>query len=375
MHFADGTVPVDYLGYVRRKYLWILGGILLLIVLFIISISVGAVSIPPYDVFLSLVNGSIDRINSALHLGIPRFMSENASHKWDAIIWNIRLPQALAAIVAGVGLSVAGVAMQSILRNPLGSPFTLGISNAGAFGAAFSVVVLGTGRMTSTVASAVVLNNPYLTTIVAFVFCMLATAVILAISRIRGASPEVMVLAGVALSSLFTAATMFLQYFASDTQLAAVVFWTFGDVGRINWQELGIMAVVVAAACVFFIANRWNYNSIDAGDETAKGLGVNVEQVRDVGMVVAALVSAVIVSFLGVIGFVGLVCPHMVRRVIGDDQRYLIPGSCVMGGILLLASDTVARIIVAPYVLPVAVLTAFMGAPVFIYLLLRGYRR
>jgi iron complex transport system permease protein len=374
VHFADGTVPLDYLGYVRRKHLWIIGGVAFLCLLLIASISVGAVSIPAYDVFLVIVNGSIDRINGALHLGIPH-MAESGSQKWDAIVWNIRLPQALAAVVAGVGLSVAGVAMQSILRNPLGSPFTLGISNAGAFGAAVSVILLGTGRMTSTIASAVVLNNPYLTTMVAFVFCLLATAVILLISKIRGASPEVMVLAGVALSSLFTAGTMFLQYFADDTQLAAVVFWTFGDVGRINWQELGIMTAVVAAACIYFIANRWNYNSIDAGDETAKGLGVNVEWVRNAGMVVAALVSAVIVSFLGVIGFVGLVCPHMVRRIIGDDQRYLIPGSCVMGAILLLASDTVARVIVAPYVLPVAILTAFMGAPVFIYLLLRGYRR
>jgi iron complex transport system permease protein len=370
MHFADGAIPADYLGYVRKKHLWILGGIVLLFLLLIVSISVGAVSISPYDVFLSLVNGTVDRINAFLHPGT----ATNASNT-DLIVWNIRLPQALAAIVAGIGLSVAGVAMQSILRNPLGSPFTLGISNAGAFGAAVSVILLGSGEMHSTVADAVTLNNPYVTTMVAFIFCLLATAVILLISRIRGTSPEVMVLAGVALSSLFTAGTMFLQYFASDAQLAAVVFWTFGDVGRANWQELGIMALVVAAATLYFIANRWNYNAIDAGDETAKGLGVSVERIRDIGMVVAALVSAVIVSFLGVIGFVGLVCPHMVRRLIGDDQRYLIPGSCVMGGILLLASDTVARVIVAPYILPVAVLTAFLGAPVFIYLLLRGYRR
>ena len=370
MHFADGAIPTDYLGYVRRKHFWILGGVVLLFLLLIVSISVGAVSIPPYDVFLSLVNGTVDRINAFFHPGTAVSVSST-----DRIVWNIRLPQALAAIVAGIGLSVAGVAMQSILRNPLGSPFTLGISNAGAFGAAVSVILLGSGEMHSTVADAVTLNNPYLTTMVAFVFCLLATIVILLISRIRGTTPEVMVLAGVALSSLFTAGTMFLQYFASDAQLAAVVFWTFGDVGRANWQELSIMAIVVAVATLYFIANRWNYNAIDAGDETAKGLGVSVERIRDIGMVVAALVSAVIVSFLGVIGFVGLVCPHMVRRLIGDDQRYLIPGSCVMGGILLLASDTVARVIVAPYILPVAVLTAFLGAPVFIYLLLVGYRR
>jgi iron complex transport system permease protein len=356
VHFNDGAVPEDYLKYVRHKSICILGGAALLSFLFIYSISVGAVSIPPYEVLQTL-------------------LGQNLSTKWDSIIWNIRLPQALAAIVAGVGLSVAGVVMQSILRNPLGSPFTLGISNAGAFGAAFSVIILGTGKMQSTVADAVTINNPYLTTMTAFIFCLLATGIILVISRIRGSSPEVMVLAGVALSSLFTAGTMFLQYFADDTQLAAVVFWSFGDVGRANWTELGIMSGIVLFAILFFVANRWNYNAIDAGDETAKGLGVNVERIRLIGMVVSALVSAVIVSFLGVIGFVGLVCPHMVRRIIGDDQKYLIPGSAVMGGILLLASDTAARLIVAPYVLPVAVLTAFMGAPTFIYLLIRGYRR
>jgi iron complex transport system permease protein len=342
--------------YVRRKYFWIMGGLLLLFALLVYSISVGAVTIPPQEVLQTL-------------------MGQSVSTRWDSIIWNIRLPQALAAIVAGAGLSIAGVVMQSILRNPIASPFTLGISNAGAFGAAFSLVVLGTGKMQSTVADAIIINNPYLTTMVAFLFCLLATGVILLISSIRGASPEVMVLAGVALSSLFTAGTMFLQYFADDTQLAAVVFWTFGDVGRVNWLELEIMTAVVLLAIIFFIVNCWNYNAIDAGDETAKGLGVNVERTRLVGMVIAALVSAVIVAFLGVIGFVGLICPHMVRRVIGDDQRYLIPGSILFGGILLLASDTAARLIISPYVLPVSVLTAFMGAPAFIYLLLKGYKR
>jgi iron complex transport system permease protein len=356
VHFAKGAVPEDYLVYIRRKYFWLMGGLLFLFIMLIYSISVGEVTIPPNEVLQTITGHSV-------------------STKWDLIIWNIRLPQALAAIVAGAGLSVAGVAMQSILRNPIASPFTLGISNAGAFGAAVSVVVLGTGKMQSTVANAVTINNPYLTTTVALFFCLLATGVILLISSIRGASPEVMVLAGVALSSLFTAGTAFLQYFADDTQLAAVVFWTFGDVGRVTWTELEIMAGVVLLAIIFFVANCWNYNAIDAGDETAKGLGVNVERTRLVGMVIAALVSAVIVAFLGVIGFIGLVCPHMVRRVIGDDQRYLIPGSTLFGGILLLASDTAARLIISPYVLPVSILTAFMGAPVFIYLLLKGYKR
>ncbi|AKB13097.1 iron complex transport system permease protein [Methanosarcina thermophila] len=360
MHFASGAVPEDYLAYVRRKYFWIMGGLLLLFFMLVYSISVGAVEIPFYKVVQTLLG--------------QEPITKSDENIWR-IVWNIRLPQALAAIVAGAGLSVAGVVMQSILRNPIASPFTLGVSNAGAFGAAVSVVVLGTGKMQSTVADAVIINNPYMTTTVAFLFCLLATGVILLISKIRGTSPEVMVLAGVALSSLFTAGTMFLQYFADDTQLAAVVFWTFGDVGRVNWVELEIMTSVVLLAILFFIVNCWNYNAIDAGDETAKGLGVNVERIRLTSMVISALVSAVIVAFLGVIGFIGLICPHMVRRVIGDDQKYLIPGSALFGGILLLVSDTAARLIISPYVLPVSVLTAFMGAPAFIYLLLRGYKR
>jgi len=356
MHMNQGSVPEDYRAYLDRKVRWILFGLILAFVFFVLAISVGAVAIPPLDVVQSLFGTS-------------------ASDKWDRIVWNVRLPQAVAAVVAGTGLAIAGGAMQSILRNPIASPFTLGISSAGAFGAAVSVIVLGTGTMESTVASPVAISNPYLTTIVAFAFCMIATGIILVISHIKGASPEVMVLTGVALSSLFSAGVMFLQYFSNDAQLAAVVFWTFGDVGRASWEMLPLMVVVVGAGTLYFIANRWNYNAIDAGDETAQGLGVNVIRIRLAGMTVAAVISAVVVALLGVIGFVGLVCPHMVRRIIGDDQRYLIPGSAVAGTVLLLASDTVARVIVAPYILPVAVLTAFLGAPVFIYLLFKGYKR
>jgi iron complex transport system permease protein len=278
-------------------------------------------------------------------------------------------------VVAGAGLSVAGAVMQSILRNPLGSPFTLGISHAAAFGAALAVMILGSGVMTSSNVGAISIFNIYLTTATAFFFSLLAAGTIVAISRIRGASPETMVLTGVALGSLFTAGTMFLQFFADDVQLAAMVFWTFGDVARASWFELGILSLVTLLASVYFVLNGLNYNAVDAGDETAKGLGVRVERIRLVGMLVASLITAVIVAFLGIIGFVGLVCPHMVRRVIGGDHRFLLPASLVMGSLLLLGSDTVARLILSPHLLPVSILTAFLGAPVFIYLIARGYRR
>jgi iron complex transport system permease protein len=168
---------------------------------------------------------------------------------------------------------------------------------------------------------------------------------------------------------------MFLQYFADDVQLAAMVFWTFGDLARASWSELGVISAVTFVAFLYFILSRWNYNALNAGDETALSLGVPVGRIRLVGMVTSSLVTATIISFVGIIGFVGLVCPHMVRRLIGDDHRFLMPGSAIAGAVLLLAADTVARVIMTPHVLPVAILTAFLGAPAFIYLLIRGYRR
>jgi iron complex transport system permease protein len=353
MHLAGGEKPEEYRHYVAYKFGFMGLAAVALVLAMAVSLSLGAAGVP-----LSAVAKTL--------LGI------RVSERFDLIVWNIRMPQALAAIVAGAGLSVAGAAMQSILRNPLGSPFTLGISQAAAFGAAFSVMILGSGIMQSTNIGSITISNPFVTTILAYAFSMIAAGVIMLVSSARGATPEVMVLTGVALGALFTAGTMFLQYFADDVQLAAMVFWTFGDVSRASWTELVLLASVIGLSSVYLLSRSWDYNAIDAGDETAKGLGVRVERARLTGMLAASLVTAVIVSFLGVIGFVGLVVPHMVRRIIGGDNRFLMPATVICGALLLLVSDTVARMMLAPHVLPVSVLTAFMGAPTFIYLLLRG---
>ncbi len=356
MHFANGHVPAEYRRYIGRKIGVTAACGLLLALSLAVSVSLGAADLPLLDV-------------------IKTMLGFDVSKRFDAIIWNIRLPQALTAMAAGAGLAVSGAAMQSILRNPLGSPFTLGISHAAAFGAAFSVMVLGSGTMSSTAVGAVSISNPYVTTVAAFVFSVAAAGVIIAVSRLRSATPEVMVLTGVALGALFTAGTMFLQYFADDVQLAAMVFWTFGDTARASWRELGIICIATALCSAYFIANGWNFNAIDAGDETAKGLGVRVERVRMAGMLLASLLTATIIAFLGIIGFVGLVAPHMVRRVIGADHRFLLPATMLLGALLLLLSDTAARLALSPHVLPVSVLTAFLGAPVFLWLIIRGGRK
>ncbi|MBF0450436.1 MAG: iron ABC transporter permease [Candidatus Magnetomorum sp.] len=356
MHLSDQEFPQEYKQYIGKKITYIIIGISLSIVLLIISISLGAVSIPITEVLYTLVGKTI-------------------STKSDIIIWNIRLPQSLTAIVAGAGLAVSGVVMQSVLRNPLASPITLGLSHAAAFGAAFSVMFLKTGVMKASGPGAIIISNPYTTTLSAFVFCLISTGVVLIISSLRRTSPEVMVLSGVAMGWIFMAATLFLQFFADDIQLASMVFWTFGDTARASWSELALISSVLLVSMVYFFFNRWNYNAIDAGDETAKGLGVNVKRVRIAGMLVASVMTSIIVALLGIIGFIGLVCPHMTRRLIGDDHRFLIPGSCIAGSILLISSDTTARLLIAPHTLPVAIITSFLGAPVFIYLIVKGYRR
>lgn len=353
MHLNGGQIPVEYSRHIKGKWGFLVLGLLVTIAVLMYSIGKGPVTISILDVVKTLSGTTV-------------------SKQFDLIIWNIRLSQAAAAIIAGAGLAICGAVMQAVLRNPLGSPFTLGISHAAAFGAAFSVMILDLGTMTSSNLGAVTLDNPYLTTVIAFSFSMLATGIIIAISRLRKATPEIMILTGVALSSLFTAGTMFLQYFADDMQLAAMVFWTFGDVGRASWQDVFIIGLVTAFSYLWFTVNRWNFNAIEAGDETAKGLGVKVERVRIVSMLIASLVTSVIVSLLGVIGFIGLVCPHIVRKIIGDDYRFLLPGSCLVGGALLLAADTGARLILAPNVIPVSIFSAFFGAPVFIWLIIRG---
>lgn len=350
----DSGTTSHYRRYTWKKKLIMLALTILTVVLALYAISAGSAELSPRQVLLTLFG--------------------QTEGQFRVIIWSIRLPRVLAAMVAGIGLAVAGSVMQTILRNPLASPSTLGIAQGAAFGAALAIIGLGAGSTPSTGGGALLINSPYLVTISAFIAAMLTTMIILFLAQYKGVSPESMVLAGVALGSLFSAATMLLQYFTNDVNVAAVVFWTFGDIGRAAWGELWIMSSVVFGSLLFFLFNRWNYNALDSGAETAKGLGVNVEKTRQWGMFFASLITATAVSFLGIIAFVGLVAPHLVRRLIGGDNRFLIPASGMMGALLLLAADTLARRIIAPVVLPVGAVTSFLGAPLFLYLLVKGVK-
>lgn len=345
-------VRKSYQQHVRRKNIFILATAFSLLILTLVGISIGASGI------------SIT--------GVLKSFTSSADPVQQQIIFNIRLPRVLSAIICGIALAVSGTAMQSILRNPLGSPFTLGISNAAAFGAAFAVIVFGAGSMQSSANDSVLYNNPYIVTMSAFFWSLVSTLLILLVAHIKGATSENMILTGIITGSLFIALTTGLQYMADDVEIAAIVFWSFGDLSRASWNELLILFLIITPIFIYFIFNRWNYNVLDSGDEPARGLGVNVNKVRIWGMILASLATATAVSFFGIIAFVGLIVPHMVRRIIGSDERFLLPASALFGGAFLLFSDILARSIIAPMVLPVGIITSLVGAPVFIFLLLKG---
>lgn len=284
------------------------------------------------------------------------------------IIWKIRVPRVLAAIIAGAGLSVAGLVMQTTLNNAMASPSTLGVSNAAVFGANLSIIAFAGGFLSTgnNLSSFDVGANPYATSVLAFLFSTASILLILGLCTLRSFSPNVVVLSGMAIGALWTAATTILQFYATDVGLSAAVVWSFGDLGRATYRTDAIMAVAVAVGIVFFMLMSWKYNALLSGEATAKTMGINVSVLRFVSLLLASVITAVCVSFLGVIGFVGIICPHVTKKLLGQDHRVTLPVSCLMGSLLLLLADTASRSLGGGSALPVGAITSLLGAPFFV---------
>lgn len=311
------------------------------------------------SVLLSLRAGSYNTPIVELIKGI---FGKSADKKINLVIRNNRMPRICTAIIAGAGLGLAGCILQAILHNPLASASTLGVSQGATFGAAFAIVTLNlTGTLGITVWS--------------FVGSVAVAVIILGLSRFKQISPEGIVLAGVAISSMLGGATTLIQYFANEIQLANLVFWTFGDLGSTKWSDLRIMGLIVLVLLAYCYLHRWDYNALLNGEETATSLGVNVQQLTLVNMVLCCLTCSIIVSHIGLINFIGLVAPHIVRMVVGNNHVYLIPGSVLAGASLLLLGDLFARVAIMPIILPIGAITSFLGGPLFLYLLFKGGRQ
>lgn len=323
----------------------------LVFLFFVVSVFVGSGTLSFKEVFLAIFNKG----------------SETAR----LIVRRIRFPRVIAALIAGGGLAVSGLVMQTVLKNPLASPTTLGVSNAAVFGANFAIIVVGAGAFHSTHGSWLSISNPYLVSTFSFLSAIIAAGSILLLARLKNLNASAIVLAGVAVSAIFQAGTTLIQYFASDTQVASAVYWTFGDLGRASYKTDLIMFIVVAVSTLFFFLKRWDFSAMSGGIAYAKTLGVNTRFMTIMSLLLASLITSVTVSFLGIIGFVGLTAPQFMKRIVGDDYRYLLPSSFLAGALLLLISDILGRLPIFGTSVPVGVVTSLIGGPVFLAILLR----
>jgi len=342
----------EYIRYTGRKWIVLISLAATLFVVALVAISVGSAGLPLSEILRALFGGG------------------EASSR--TIIWNVRMPRIATGISVGIALAMAGCIMQNVLRNPLASPSTLGVSQGASFGAALAIIYFQAGvQISNAPIAAITVTNPYTVVICAFLGGISTTAFILLLSRVSGVTPSVMILAGVALGAMFTGATALLQYFSDDHLVASVVYWTFGNLGRAGFKEISLILILSAAAFLYFYFNRWNYNAMESGVNTAKSLGGNVDMLIVVSMIVSTLISATAIAFVGTINFIGLIAPHIVRRFVGNDHRFLIPCSALMGAVIMLIADIASRMIKAPAILPIGALTSFLGAPLFLYLIIK----
>lgn len=281
--------------------------------------------------------------------------------KLDVIVWDIRLPVALMAFLVGAMLGVAGAEMQTILNNPLADPFTLGVSSAASFGAALAIVT-GVGLIPGV--------GAFLATANAFVFALGTSAILLFLVRLRGATVETMVLVGIALLFTFNALLAFVEYGASETQLQQVVFWMMGSLARASWTKIAVCVGLLALAIPFCLSRTWALTALRMGEEKAASLGVPVARLRVEMLICTSILAATGVAFIGVVGFVGLVGPHIARMIVGEDQRHFLPFSAFAGGLILSVTSIVSKAITPGVIYPIGIITSLVGIPFFISLVL-----
>lgn len=288
---------------------------------------------------------------------------DSAAPQVRVVMWDIRLPVALMAVAVGAALSLAGAQMQTILNNPLASPFTLGLSAAASFGAAMGLA-FGVALFP--------LAAQYMVPLNAFIMAMLCALLIHFLSLRRGVTAETIVLLGIALVFTFNALLALVQFFATEQAVAAVVFWTMGSLTKATWPKLGVICVVILITLPIFAKRAWALTALRLGDDKAASFGINVRSLRFQTLIMVSLLASFPVAFVGTIGFIGLVGPHIARMLIGEDQRFFLPASLLTGALILSASSVVSKTLIPGAIFPIGVVTSLIGVPFFISLILSG---
>ncbi|OFN42607.1 iron-siderophore ABC transporter permease [Corynebacterium sp. HMSC072G08] len=334
-------VIAEYRSNNLRKVLTIGGLVLAAFVAFVVATVVGPIHLSPMEMLRGI------------------FLPGQVDETTRTVLWNLRLPASVMAVLIGAALALSGAHMQTILDNPLAEPFTLGISAAAAFGGAASIVLGWT-----------VLGNPQFNlAAVAWLSALVAVAIVAGAAVWRGASAESMILLGIALVFLFQALLSLMQYSASTEALQQIVFWTMGSLQRANWVSNLIIAATLLIAVPFTVFNAWKLTALRLGDERAAALGINVQRLRVSTLVVASLLAASAVAFAGIIGFIGLVGPHVARLLVGEDQRFFAPASMAAGAMLLAGAHAVSITIIPGVAVPIGIITALVGVPFFVLLI------
>jgi len=321
--------------------------VVLPVLVFFVSLSVGAFPITPGQLGRALLSP----IFPGLSAGLPEAARE--------IIFGIRLPRLLLALMAGAGLAVSGASLQALFKNPLVNEYTLGISSGAAFGASLSLVFLGS-RIPSQFS--------------AFVFAVAAVLIVLAVARSSDSPIVTLLLTGVIVSAFFSALLSLVEFFASPYALQSLFYWLMGNLSLTGWDELLLALPMMAAGMLGLILMRWRMNVLSMSEEEAGALGVNVRREKFLVVGLATLITAAAVSVAGIIGWVGLIVPHLVRMMVGPDNRRVVPLSAALGAAFLMLADVLARTLAASFEIPVGIFTSLIGIPFFIFLLRRSKR-
>ena len=282
----------------------------------------------------------------------------------DYVVWNLRLPRTVFAVIAGAGLAVGGAVMQSVMKNPLADPYTTGISSGACFGMALAIVlgITVTGSGLSDMGG--IINS--------FIFAIIPMAIIILVAQRAGSSPATLILVGVAITYIFNAFTTLLMMITDSETLATVYRWQIGSLSDLTWDSIPVMAVInITGIFVLMMLSR-KLNVLSLGDDNAKSLGLDVDMMRIVCLLAISLMIASVVCYCGIIGFVGLIIPHIVRRVIESDNLFVIPASAAFGAVFLLGADAIARFLSPLDAIPVGVVMAFIGSPLFLYIIIRS---
>lgn len=347
----------------RNKVIFLIGIAIAIVVVSIAVLGIGSVMVPFEDV-----------VKSLFHSIAPELFGEPSKSYYPDIIMEYRVPRVLLGIITGASLAVAGASMQGILRNPLADPFTLGLSSAASCGAAVGLIlgppILGSVANTNISLWGTVLPVSWVFMVLcAFGFGLVSVLMLILLTGKRIVSQSTMILTGVVIGYLFSAVLSYLKYVSDDDALRDITLWLMGGMWGSSWSAVIIVLPIAVLGILLLESYAVDMNTLSSGDDVAKNLGVDVKKLRIKILVLSALITSVCMAFTGIIGFVGLMAPHMVRMLVGADYRYLIPTSALLGALILIVCDSIARIIIAPNELPVGIIMYVVGGIFFMVLI------